>query len=659
MVPVSSRAQEKNDEKKSATPSIPEAVVIVTATKSETSMDKVAASVTVITEEDLRNNNLPNQDLGDALRDVSGITLRRAYVPFPSYINIRSATESGTVVLVDGIPTEWEITQAIPIEGIDRVEILHGPASALYGANAVGGVVNIIAKKGKKGFSANASAGYGSFDTKRGSFLVSGGSDRFTASIAGSADKSHGTNIVKNHVSPGVTMIDDDPYEKESAFGSAAYRLPNKGSLSLLYNFSHDEYTRGRPNVGGNWYRHFAAFSWKQPIGSRLDFKASIGYRFDDLLHTYDNGGANYALKQRRFMEYSEIPMDFQLAAKAGSGHELTSGFFANRQETDQDFRNASSARIGQIHYNVGTTAGYVQDIWTPVENLSITAGLRFDRWKNYDNAFYNFVNKNPGSRTDRSWSPKVGAKYIFSDKTNLWASYSKGFLPPAPEQLYDDRTSGGNPRVPNPDLKPENTHSWEMGLSRFFGKAFEGKVTGFFAKTDDKILSWFNANNIWMNKNIGETRSYGFESDLKYRLTEYWTFKSNYTWNPTKVQDNPADRTLEGKDLPFAPHHKVNLSVLYSRPSDFTAGAAFRYLSDQESNDSNTRYASSGEEQFMHASSVVDLKASKYFKVNQNFLRGLELVFSVDNLFNEEYRTFYVYEDPGRVFRGELKFHF
>lgn len=115
--------------------------LIVTATKYETSIKDVPASVTVIHTEDLANQNFPNQDIGDALRSVPGITVRRAYAPFPSSANIRGAGSDGTVYLVNGIPTDWQISQAIPIEIVDKVEIIRGPASALYGANASGGVV--------------------------------------------------------------------------------------------------------------------------------------------------------------------------------------------------------------------------------------------------------------------------------------------------------------------------------------------------------------------------------------------------------------------------------------------------------------------------------------------------------------------------------------
>ncbi len=119
--------------------------IVVTATKYETSIKDVPASMTVITGEELAAQNLPNGDIADALRSISGITLRRAYAPFPGYINIRGATSNGTVVLINGtvvlingVPTNWEITQAIPPENVERVEIMRGPASALYGANATG-----------------------------------------------------------------------------------------------------------------------------------------------------------------------------------------------------------------------------------------------------------------------------------------------------------------------------------------------------------------------------------------------------------------------------------------------------------------------------------------------------------------------------------------
>lgn len=139
--------------------------MVVTATKYETPLKEIPASVTVIRADDIAKQNLPNGDIGDVLRSVVGITTRRAYAPFPTYPNIRGMGSDATVILVNGIPTNWEITQAIPTGNIERIEILRGPASALYGANASGGVVNIILKKGKKTPESRLGTSYGRFET--------------------------------------------------------------------------------------------------------------------------------------------------------------------------------------------------------------------------------------------------------------------------------------------------------------------------------------------------------------------------------------------------------------------------------------------------------------------------------------------------------------
>jgi len=633
--------------------------MVVTATKYETSIKDVPASMTVITGEELAAQHLPNGDIGDALRSIAGITLRRAYAPFPAYINMRGAGSDGTEVLINGVPTNWEITQAIPPENVERVEILRGPASALYGAYATGGVVNIITREGGEGIESNVGGGYGTFNTWRINGTSNGTVDKFHYFVTAYKEASDGTNIVKNNVNPGVHMIEDCSYAKWAASLTASYDLPEKGKLSFLYNFFHDDYTRGRPNVGGDWDRNFTTLMWDQPFGERFFFKGYVGFRYDDLLHLYDGGGTNYALKQKRYTDYSEVPFELELTTKLGWGNALTAGFFANHQDTDMTYKKPNGSKIGDNNYKVRTLAGYLQDVWKPIDPLAVTLGLRYDHWENYDNEFYNFKTTHPADRSESNWSPKIGAKYNFPDTTAVWANYSVGFLPPTPEQLYDDRTSGGNPREPNPDLKPETTRSWELGLERMFGDSFKAGVTGFYNYTDDKIISWFNADNVWINENIGQTKSYGVEVDFLYQLNTNWSFTANYTWNPATIEKNPAKPYQEGNDLPFSPRHKANVGVSFTLPDSIELSVFGRYMSEQQTNDDNIEYTKSGEQQSMPASFVVDFKGTKHIALNWGILKKMDLSFSVDNLFNTEYRTFYIYEDPGTVFFGDVKFYF
>ena len=632
--------------------------LVVTATKYETAIKDIPASVSVISREELIDQNLPNGDIGDALRAVPGVTVRRAYAPFPASVNIRGLGSGATVYLVNGIPTDWQISQTIPVEMVERVEIIRGPASALYGANASGGVINVILKKGGVQNSAAISGGVGSFDRYRGALSADGTVKDFEYAVAGFYEESDGTNVVENNVNPSVHMIDDCNYDKTGAGFNAAYRLTDQAKISGFYNYFNDQYTRGRPNVGGDWDYHLGGLMYDQLIGQRLSLHGYIALRSDDYLHLYDRGGTNYDPRQKRFMDYQETPAELRATYEMGWGNTVTAGVFYNNQETQQDYNDwISGASLQQNEYKVMTMAGYLQDVWKATPDLTITAGLRYDRWKNYDNHFSSYTDPDPDDRTDEHVSPKLGVRYNFSQGTSLWGNYSTGFQPPTSEQLYDDRTSGGNPRQPNPDLEPETTQSFELGAQQWFGAKVQTTLVGFYNYTDDKILSWFDATNVWINKNIGRSESYGAELDVAFYLTEHWTINANYTYNKATIEDNPSNPVLEGNFLPFSPEHKANLGVTYRRPQNFSVSAYARYLSKQYCDDANTEQAVSGDELAMDESIVVDLKATKYFPVSWGVLKNIAVSLSVDNIFDEEYRTFYMYEDPGTTYYGEIKF--
>ena len=179
-----------------------------------------------------------------------GVTIRRAYAPFPSATNIRGAGSEGTVYLVNGIPTDSQISQTIAVELVERVEIIRGPASALYGADATGGVINIILKSGKGIPTATVGGGVGSFGRYRAALSSDGQLDRFSYALAGYYEEADGTNVVENNVNPSVHMIDDCEYDKRGAGVSGGYRFSDSAGLRLFYNYFNDQYTRGRPHVG-------------------------------------------------------------------------------------------------------------------------------------------------------------------------------------------------------------------------------------------------------------------------------------------------------------------------------------------------------------------------------------------------------------------------
>ena len=633
--------------------------VVVTATKYETAIKDVPASVTVISGTDLADQNLPNSDIGDALRSVPGVSIRRAYAPFPSAANIRGAGSEGTVYLVNGIPTDSQISQTIAVELVERVEIIRGPASALYGANATGGVINIILKSGEDTPTATIGGGAGSFGRYRAAVSSDGRLDRFSYALAGYYEEADGTNVVENNINPSIHMIGDCEYDKRGAGVNSGYRFSDSAGLRLFYNYFNDQYTRGRPHVGGDWDYHLAGLLYDQRIGQRLTINAYLGLRSDDYLHLYDRGGTNYDPRQKRYTDYTEMPAELRATAALG-GHTLTLGAYYNNQDLSQEYNDwISGDLLSENEYSVRTMAGYAQDVWTITDAMILTVGLRYDHWENYDNYFSSYTDQTLEDRTDDHLSPKIGLRYNFADSTSIWGNYSTGFKPPTSEQLYDDRTSGGNTRIPNPDLDPETTQSFELGLQHLFGDRFQAGLVGFYTYTDDKILSWFNADNVVTNQNIGRTESYGAELDLAWYLTENWSVTANYTYNKATVDENPQNPDIEGNDLPFSPKHKANLGVTYSRPDNFTISLFARYLSKQYCDDANTDYTDDGEELAMKESLVFDLKGTKHFQVAWGPLKTIDLSLAIDNIFDEEYRSMYMYEDSGTTYFGEVAFVF
>ncbi len=323
----------------------------------------------------------------------------------------------------------------------------------------------------------------------------------------------------------------------------------------------------------------------------------------------------------------------------------------------ETDLNEALSLGTVDIIY---TGPSFVERYYGPIAISDYPFIMRgYDHWKNFDNVFSNYTNPNLEDRTDSQWSPKVGMRYQFTDQMSGWVNYGTGFTPPTSAQLYDDRTSGGNPREPNPDLEPEKTQSWEIGLEKWMGRAMQASVTGYYNITDDKILSWFNDSNVWVNKNIGETQSYGTELALALYLSDNWTVSANYTYTHATIKENPSALEKEDNYLPFTPRNKANIGITYERAENFSINLMGRYLGEQFVSDTNARVNASGESLVMDESFVCDVKVIKHLKPSFGGMKGVDLSMSVDNVFGEDYRSYYMYEDPGTVLTAQVDFIF
>ena len=635
--------------------------IVVSATKTSTPIREIPATVDVLTADDLSIQSQPNGDFVDLLRDVSGSMVTRAYGPFPGTVRLRGGVGS-TVYLINGIPVDWKMNQAIPTEIIERVEIIKGAASAVYGANATGGVINIITKTGTEDLQGQVRIGGGTSTTYRAGVLAQGKKNNAGLAVAAYQGGSAGENVVENNVHPTIHMIDRCKYNKSAVSVSGKYDFGEASSLSLFYNYFWDDYARGRIYYGGEWARNFASAVFNQGFGDIFSMKASIAYHVDDLLHTYDMGGTNYTTpKQRRYTDYTALPLEVQFTGNFfGGGDVLTLGYFRNDETEEMDYRAwTTNAQTMLTKSSDKTWAVFAQNSWKITDDLIFSTGLRYDEWENYDNYFSNYVDKTPADRSEDAWSPKAGLRYNFSAGSSIWASYGQGFETPTAAQLYDDRTSGGTTRIPNPNLKPEKTHSYELGFEHWFGSVVNMRLVAFHAYTEDEISSIFTATNTVTNKNVGKTVSTGAELNMDFYLTPEISTGFNYTYDKAEVDENPEDPTIEGNAVPFAPEHKATVYVAYTKPDDLTARLSMRYFDDCHVNDTNEKYNAAGEQLYMNSAIVVNVKATKTLCKNCGWLDKMDLSLSVDNLFNEEYRVMQYYEDPGTVVFCEFGLYF
>ncbi len=471
------------DEVASVTTLVP---IVVTATKTEKKVEDVPGSVTLITKDDIERLNIKTVD--EALSELSGVFTKRSKGLMDSTTSVRMRgfnNDRYTAVLLDGQPlndaytggVEWGM---LPIDNIERIEVIRGAASALYGGNAMGGVINIITKTPEK-LEIRAGVGLGTHDTKRYRFSIG---DRFFEKLSlrvgyeeESTDGYVTTPVVRTH-SPGVGTESggypmDDKYgdptkwvvgdkgknraEKRSIDGKATFDFSDTGSLAFSVISGRYEYDYGSPNtymgIFGDAYAIAGAgqrarfrpndfisytgigknetdmysITLKELFG-QVKVNAQLGTVRADNRYTLESesGMADYynSAGSLKITEneswFSEIRGDIPL----GDSHLLTIGVSFRTGESDTNdydipFYRSFSGKSDSTFYSGGKDRSwsvFLQEEWKIAEPLTLYIGGRYDAWKVYDG-----ISGAPGAET----SYKSNTESEFSPKAALvWKAF-------------------------------------------------------------------------------------------------------------------------------------------------------------------------------------------------------------------------------------------
>ncbi|MBB1059150.1 TonB-dependent vitamin B12 receptor [Marilutibacter spongiae] len=579
--------------------------VVVTATRTAQTQDQALAAVSVIEREEIER--LQPASLPDLLRGRAGISLANNGGPGKSTSLFLRGTESDHVlVLVDGVKigsatSGGAALQDIPVEQIERIEIVRGPFSSLYGSEAIGGVVEVFTRRPQGPFEPNARIAAGSDDTWR---VAAGVGGRSAGALAGGRGGWYALQAAHESTA-GIDAYrgtrnadpDRDGYRNSSLTAQGGYRFDERwdGDLRVFQAEGENEYDGG-PASESEFTERVVGARLRYAPGARATFTLSAGTSAD-LSENYFDGVFNSRFDTRR--ELGGVQADLGL----GTGL-LTLGFDWQRDEVESSEAYARDRRI-----NRGLFGQWQQDFGAQ----SLQASVRRDD----DGQF--------GGETTGSvlWG------WDFARALRLTASYGTGFKAPTFNELY-------YPGYGNPDLGPETSRSVELGLR---GEPAWGQwsLNAFQTRIDDMIAYDADLGQFGGPNNIDRARIRGLEAVVD-TLVAGWDLRGSATW-----LDPENDAGSAGKVLPRRARQSARID-LDRRFGAFSGGASLTAAGERYDNLANTRR--------MGGYGLFDLR------LGYALAEAWDLRLSVENVFDKSYETAMFYNQPGRSWLLSLRWH-
>ncbi|GAB4354204.1 MAG: TonB-dependent receptor [Methylohalobius crimeensis] len=581
----------------------------VTASRVPVPLRRIGSSVTVITAEDIAARQAIS--LADALRSVPGLDVVRAGgLGQQTSVFLRGANSNQTLVLIDGVEANDPSNPGglfdfanLTVDNIERIEILRGPQSTLYGGDAIGGVINIITQSGQAKPGADFSAEGGSFGSWRLTGNSSGRLDRFRYSVAASHLRSRGFSAADRRLDGNS---EDDGYLNTTVSARLGWRALDNLDLDgvVRYNRTQTELD----DCGGPHCDDPNERSYADQVFGRLQGKLDL---FDGFWNQQLR--LSYTLHDRNILDDPDAISPFA----PSTTHFIGEKYKVDWQNTFRlididtlvndslvagitDERETASAD-DTPHRSASTLAYYAENRLTWLERFITTAGIRQD---------------DPNHTGDKVTWRVTQAILIPETGTKLRGSYGKGFKAPTLYQLF--APAGNFGPIGNSNLKPESSRGWEVGFDQSFWD--ERILLGAtYFRNDFRNLIDFAFGQGYLN--LDRAESEGVETYLEIEPFDFLTLRGNYTY--TRTEDETT-----GKRLFRRPSHKgsvdadfevwenthlhLNVLAMGSRDDmDFSTGSRVRLAS----------YA------------VVNLAAR--YRVNRN----LEVFGRVDNLLDKRYQ--------------------
>jgi len=575
------RAFAQNELKSSPTSATMQEVV-VTGTRYEERVEKIPANVTIIDEKSIKNSNAAS--VPDLLRDAEGIVVRDVLGNGrTAEVDLRGFGESApanTLILVDGrrvneidlSGVDW--TQ-IPIDQIERIEIIRGTGSVLYGDNAVGGVINIITKTPSQEPALSAGGSVGSYGMKQGRFSVSGGRGKVAASLYGNYDSTDGYR-------------QNNDYLAKDVGGKAVLDATDSLRLSLSGSYHKDDY--GLPGALSLDELHANRRASESPLdrANTEDGYAKLGLDLD--LGNYGNVVGDFSYRGRE-SDTNWVSQDFVQESSIDTWailprYILKSDIFEHQNtliggvdlyrsdQSTQSFFGAVPSPSGLADIRRQTHGVYLTDEYPLLEKLILSLGGRLE-YADYDlhqKDLTGFLAPLDATVKENENAYTAGLTWLYSGKSSLFARVNRSFRFPLTDELVVFDYLAGTIRV-NSDLKPQTGRDYEMGIKHFITPKLQVNLTLYRADINHEIF--FNRLT-FANENYDETLHQGMEAGVKAELFDRVMIFGNYTYERATFQGGIFD----GDDLPAVPRNKFNAGFqLHDVYPGLVFSAVFNYV--------------------------------------------------------------------------------
>ncbi|MBI2149891.1 MAG: TonB-dependent receptor [Acidobacteria bacterium] len=665
--------------------------IIVSATRTEQRLGDIPASATVISADEIKAS--PAVVADDVLRQAPTFSLFRrtsslAAHPTAQGVSLRGIGPSGvsrTLVLLDNVPFNdpfggWVYWTRVPLISTDRIEMVDGANSSVYGNYAMGGVINVmttrpqrrtIVLKPQYGGRRNPNLGKSGSDVWDGlgslDFFASDVWKNFGAAVEGGVFNTNGYPTIPSRDLNGAVLrgpidqkatvnyqnlnlkLDYTPTSRLNVFARGGYFSEDRHNAKICRPTSCDEtndtlwkFVSGgvratlpdqsdlQARVFANWERFHSSFLAVGVVAGQGP--RSLGRL--TLRQTVPTKDAGYMVQWSKALpgnQYFTVGTDFRWV----DGDSVEDAFDATLGTTRTVSRVAGGT---QRSFGV-----FMQDIISVTSRFQVTLSARLDHWRNYN--AHNLettvatgaptANNRPSlaDKDNTVGSPRGAARYHFNDKVSVWGAASWGFRAPTLNELYRSFQVGAVRTTANENLGAERLMGGEAGVNVSPVRNFTWRTTWFHDRFKSPVSNVTIGTNLRQRQNLGRTRIYGIQSDVEYRMKTYWRFSSAYVYDQATVREFPADRTLQGKFLAQVPRHRGSVQLSYSNPKYLFAAVSAQFMSRQFEDDQNLlRLPGFG---------TMD------FNVGRSITENFEAFFGVQNLLD---RTFYVQRNPTTI---------